>query len=392
MQSTEVPKRRSTEGKAASPSRLPQTPTNSAPHIALVPLFVRFRRRHLLWIIPLIVLAAAGGAVWWLNDSLRYGTAQPLHRAVLHQDADKVRRLLDRGADVNARMHAGLFPNTWNATPLHLAAARDNTSIMQLLLQSGADKEAFDKHGFTPLHQALQHGADNAAQLLIEAGASVRIDKKNEESTRQLESSGQPIQMALEHASIQTVRLLVQAGADPSQDIGANAMQHAEEPDKLEKLRLLAELGFSPRRNLILIEAAERNQTEIVALLLDHGAKIDGIDVPTKLTPLLGASRAGANDAVVLLLDRGADPHLGTSDYGSAIYAAAFGGHRETVRLLLSRNLQIDLQRGRASDATTPLHMAHWHRDADMIQLLLAAGASPTALTTDGRVPAQFLR
>ncbi len=361
-------------------------------HIAFVPFTVSFGRRHLLWIIPLVVLAAVGGAWWWLVDSLTYGNAQPLHRAVMHQDAEKVRSLLARGADVNARMHADLSPNTWNATPLHLAAARNDTPIMQLLLENGADKEACDKRGATPLHRALQQGADNAAQILINARASVRIDEANDANARQLELNGQPIQMALRHASVQTVRVLVQAGADPWRDIGADAMQHAEEPDKLEKLRFLAELGFSPRMNLILIEAAERNQTEVVAFLLDHGAKIDGVDVPTNLTALLGASLRGANDTVKLLLDRGADPHVGTPIYGSAIYAATFGGHRETVHLLLSRNLNIDLQRGRASDRATPLHMAYWHNDAAMIQLLLAAGASPKALTTDGRSPEQFRR
>ncbi len=353
---------------------------------------MRFRRRHLLWIIPLVVIAAVGGAWWWLAYSLTYGNAQPLHRAVIHQDVDKVRRLLARGADVNARMHADLYPDRWNATPLHLGAARNDTSIVQLLLQSGADKEATDKIGFTPLQQALRHGADEAAQHLIDAGASVRISADAEDNAYLLEDHGQPIQMALKDASIQTVRLLVDAGADPLRDIGVHAMQYAEDPDKLEKLRFLAELGFSPRVNFILIKAAERNQTEVVAFLLDHGAKIDGVDVPTNLTALLGASLRGADDTVKLLLDRGADPHVGTPDYGSAIYAAAFGGHRETVHLLLSHNLSIDLQRGRASDHATPLHMAYWHNDAAMIQMLLAAGASPTALTTDGRSPEQFRR
>lgn len=174
-------------------------------------------------------------------------------------------------------------------------------------------------------------------------------------------------------------------------------MAYVDGPDRLDKVQLLLERGFSvnehrstPNQEAALHNAARNNNTAAITFLLDHGADIEAVQGGYEFTPLLAAAYSGSNDAIKTLIERGADPKAGTEHFGSPIYAAVFGGKRETVRLLLSMNLGIDLQAGRASDNTTPLHMAYWNGDLEMVQLLLEAGALPDARTTDGRLPSEY--
>ena len=89
-----------------------------------------------------------------------------LHEAAGEADADTVRSLLERGADVHAR-------NTWLETPLHVAVRSRifvwmhtprQLDVVEQLLDAGADPNARDRFGFTPLHKALEdlHGNGSA--------------------------------------------------------------------------------------------------------------------------------------------------------------------------------------------------------------------------------------
>jgi len=355
---------------------------------------VRFKRIHLLWLTPLVLICTLLLAGWKFVDALHYGNASSLHRAVMRNDAPRVAKLLAQGEDVNARMRAELIPETWGATPLHLAARRDRTEIVEALLQAGADKNAADDLGFTPLHAALADRADDAAQALIRADVCVRSDTRDGRDGYALENCGQPLRTALERANFTTVRMLLNAGADLQFDVGEDATAYVNGPDRLPKLQLLVERGFSVEgesswgRPLQL--AAQCNDTESISFLLDHGANIEARGGEYAFTPLLAAAYVGSNDSIKLLLKRGANPKVGTDEFGSPIYASAFSAKTETVRLLLSSNLGIDLEAGRASDKATPLHFAYWNNDTEMAELLLKAGARPDARTTDGRLPTQF--
>ncbi|CAG0958708.1 Protein PhlB [Phycisphaerales bacterium] len=344
---------------------------------------------------PVVTVAVAWTAVWWFLDSIQYGNASSLHRAVMRNDVERVKRLVGTGADASVRMHAGLFPHTWGATPLHLAARDNRVEIVEVLLRAGADKNAEDELGFTPLHASLWAGADGAAGALVRAGAELRSPPREGRAAYALENCGQPLRTALSHASIVTVEALLGAGADLQMDVGDEAMAYADGPDLLAKLRVLFDRGFSvdvksDRGEQPLHVAVGNKDTEALAFLLDHGADIEARGGDYEFPPLLLAAELGWNDGITALLERGADPKARTADFGSLLYVAAFSGKRETVRLLLSMNLGIDVQAGRASDLATPLHFAYWNNDSEMAELLIKAGADPTARTTDGRLPVDF--
>ena len=79
----------------------------------------------------------------------------------------KVIEMINEGADINTR-------DSIQRTPLHAAARKNNTEIMELLITKGADIEATVAGiKFTPLFDAAMGGKKEAIQLLIQKGAKV---------------------------------------------------------------------------------------------------------------------------------------------------------------------------------------------------------------------------
>lgn len=89
----------------------------------------------------------------------------PLMLAALKGHADLVRRLIDRGADINK-------PG-W--TPLHYAATQGHLDIMRMLLEAHAYIDAESPNGTTPLMMAAHYGTSDAVRLLLDAGADAAL-------------------------------------------------------------------------------------------------------------------------------------------------------------------------------------------------------------------------
>ena len=90
-----------------------------------------------------------------------------LFKAVSYSDREGIKRLVRRGANVNAKRDD-------NSTPLHSASARGDALTVKQLVELGAEINACDAHGQTPLHVATCLDNLEAAQQLIDCGASLR--------------------------------------------------------------------------------------------------------------------------------------------------------------------------------------------------------------------------
>jgi len=129
-----------------------------------------------------------------------YVDRTPLHSATYYGLPDMVKKLLEYGADANARDVDG-------ETPLSLASEGVNLkdpSAIRLLLQHGVDVNAQRKNGSTPLHQASSWGALEVARLLLDHGADAEL-KDNEGRT--------PLQVASEKPRDEITRLLLEYSA-----------------------------------------------------------------------------------------------------------------------------------------------------------------------------------
>ncbi len=79
---------------------------------------------------------------------------------------NKIKRLIEAGADVNTKGYEG-------DTPLHYAVRRRNIALVELLISAGADVNAKNFWGSVPLRMAVVMGDVPIAKLLISAGADV---------------------------------------------------------------------------------------------------------------------------------------------------------------------------------------------------------------------------
>jgi len=87
-----------------------------------------------------------------------------------------VQTLISAGADVNAGDTLAQSPYNAGMTPLHWAAGRGHTGVLEVLLANKANIGARDNEGLTPLHTALESCPANLEQvlkMLLAAGADI---------------------------------------------------------------------------------------------------------------------------------------------------------------------------------------------------------------------------
>ncbi|XRB14766.1 hypothetical protein RI054_09g46060 [Pseudoscourfieldia marina] len=86
-----------------------------------------------------------------------------------------------------------------NKTALHMAAANGHASIVDVLVERGADVDVPNAEGSTALHWACVNGQAQVARKLVDAGASVAVLNK---------SSRTPLDEAIAHNRIEVVEAL----------------------------------------------------------------------------------------------------------------------------------------------------------------------------------------
>lgn len=252
-------------------------------------------------------------------------------------------------ADVFARGGHWIGSGDARRSTLHLAAALGDVSLVQGLLDAGADPNARDRLGLTPLHLAVEAGTGTAMALvraLIAAGARPEIASATGET---------PLGLAL--------------ARDP-----ALADWLAWRTWPLPRRRL---------RESDLPAAATTGDTGAVLRLVELGFAVDSRDAQGA-TALIRAAGCGHAGLVVALLDAGADP-TATADGGMhALAAATHAGREPVVRTLLHRGVAPDLP---LAGGTTPLMLAAALGQAGVAAALLEGGADPNARDGSGTTP-----
>jgi ankyrin repeat protein len=92
------------------------------------------------------------------------GVKDDLIKAAGRGDFPEVKRLLAKGADVNAKDDLGM-------TALILASGLGHREVVQLLLDKGADVNTMSKTNRTALGDASMNGRKEIREMLIKAGA-----------------------------------------------------------------------------------------------------------------------------------------------------------------------------------------------------------------------------
>ena len=101
-----------------------------------------------------------------------------LSDAVLLNDMDSAKALIAGGIDISELDTRPQIAGPNGRRPLNWAAFQNNTAMIDLLLDAGADINATNLSGFTPLHHAVEGEAIEAIELLIKKGASLDLKTK----------------------------------------------------------------------------------------------------------------------------------------------------------------------------------------------------------------------
>jgi ankyrin repeat protein len=227
-----------------------------------------------------------------------------------------VKLLLEKGADVNAKTKSG-------RTTLMEAARRGPAELVNLLLDRGADVNVKDESGETALKRAAGRVHDTAiAELLLNKGADVNSADKDGVTA---------LMTAAQSGHLKTAQLLLARGAqlDARDKKGRPALEHAG--NHLPVVNLL-----SGAKSGNLAVAAIMGNTAEVQRFLKEGANVNAKDNHGQ-TALILAVELGRLEVVKLLLDEGADANL-----GKPLMYAADRGNVEIARLLLDRGVNVN--------------------------------------------------
>jgi uncharacterized protein len=361
------------------------------------------RFRQLVWVAALLTLPASVDA----SGDLR------LVDAVRTRDTKAVAGLIKERVDTRATAPDG-------STALHWAAHWNDIDSAALLIRSGADVNAVNDYGMTPLIVACVDADDMMVGMLLKRGANPNLA---------LPSGETPLMTAARTGKTEAMRLLLEQGAKidaAERERGQTALMWAIAEGHRDAVRMLIANGANVRARSLggfsaLLFAARDGDLEMVRLLVEAGGDVNEAD-ERGASALLVATVRGHVDLAKWLLEKGADPNADGSGYTALHWAAgtwesvitydypnapgewqALAGiptreaKRGLIKALLERGADVNarvtkpplrhgysLYRGSYAVGATPFHLAAQVADVEIMRLLLANGADPTASTKDG--------
>ena len=265
-----------------------------------------------------------------------------LYKAIFYADIDLLKLLLRINTDPNK---IEKFPQIQDGlTSLFLAIIinvdlHQIHSIVDLLLNAGADPNLQLKNGGTPLYVASQSGYTDIVRLLIQANANPNL---------QLVSDGSSaLHIASQRGHSDVVRVLLQTNANPN----------SQARKGITALSVACEIGDSAIVDMLLRAHADPN-----------------IPSDGNVTPLHKATQNGYCDVVNMLLKANANPNLQADNGATPLYIPCQDGRFNIVELLLEAKANPNIP---ADNGSTPLFMASQCGYANIVGLLLAAKANP---------------
>ncbi|MEP6833018.1 MAG: ankyrin repeat domain-containing protein [Gemmatimonas sp.] len=260
---------------------------------------------------------------------------------------------------------------------------------VELLLRAGADVNVANDRGWTVLHQAAYKNDPEMIQLFLTAGAASDVSAHGD--------GGTPLAVAAFWGHRESVDALAKVAVVPANLRMAASVGRADliaacfdsngnltDSAKANRAFYRPHSGFPDWKpsndsheilDEALVWAAKSGRTEIMDLLVQHGAFVEG--EPYRGTPLVWAAANGRVDTIHWLLSHGAYPNYLTTFGGlthgrdvTALHLAAQSNQVGAVRALLENGADPSIKD--ALYGGTPLGWAQHDGANDVVPLLSA--------------------
>lgn len=260
---------------------------------------------------------------------------------------------------------------------IHIASVFAESDLVQMILDKGADVNAKGPLGWTAAQHAATSGEMETVRLLMKYGAEEDILAQialgmNDRLKEYLKDHDPEFGMMRAAASCDNA-----AGV-------ALLLDHGMSVDGLDLRKDAEAYGFY-KVNTPLFLAAINGRSKALEVLLQRGADPDG---DTPMIPLAYAIDRGETEIVRLLLEYGADVNRGDPENmrlgKTYLHQCAAKGRPGAAGLLLDRGLDVNRS---DKNGGTALHEAVAEKQYEMIELLLDRGADPGARDAGGNTP-----
>lgn len=232
----------------------------------------------------------------WLEEGA--DPTQELSNAVLAADLPRIKFLVGKGADINARDAQGY-------APIHTAARNRHPELVAALADLGADLNAQDSDGMTPLlHGAMRNHVPTLDMLLARGAA---IDKPGGKGYP-------PLALAIAEAKFEVAKALLDHGAAIDKAAGAEALTPL----------MIAASQVSPGEGGRFLPGSTR-PIDIARELIQRGANVNA-QSSHGVTALMIAAARNVAPMIGLLVQSGADIDLKSNEGKTALEIADQNG------------------------------------------------------------------
>ena len=249
------------------------------------------------------------------------------------------RVLMEYGADADIQNQAG-------DAPLHYCAHKGKFSVSQLLIESGCNVNLRNNGGKTPLYVAVENKQEHLVKLLLDSNADVNMRYKQDPTKRLYLVIGLDGGRLVWHYVMVEKTLLglflkrTEGSSLDVADVGtvlkSGSGQDPPEAIRQEMINKVDALYKELQGNTLLHLASENNDTELMELLVKHGADVNSRDAEG-FTPLHVAAIHGDMQVVKKLVELKTDVHLTTLDGKDAADLAQLNEEKEIEEYLESK-------------------------------------------------------
>lgn len=262
------------------------------------------------------------------------------------------------------------------STPLHIASQRNSTDVVKDLIQNGARIDMADNIGQYPLHRAVRQGHNTVIKELLKIGHQEAGLYKKDNANRT------PFDIAYEESQAESLRILLERDGD----FKAHGM---------DIQYLLCEAIGEGKTNMVQVflhydtsliklcgdgvyQAVKRKRVDVLECLYKFGVEMSGQYEDGRTVLHVAAGSGNADFVQCLLTGRWMHPSPDRED-ATSLEQTIFQDVLPDPNFELTSKLDVQDNEGK-----TALHRAVFNVSADVVELLLEAGADATVRNKEG--------